>query len=572
MSMKGIIVDRISEFSSRKKGIVILVVLAGLTTYLVCKKSEEKKVEQAHKEGFENGLYEGVRLSSKIVRKLYIDPPFAAISLAKYIANIDGTITSHEKKQIDNLVNQFHKNIPQCPEVFEKELEDILNNNITFSDVAKYLDSIDISDLKMYEEIMLSTVNIDRKVTYQEKVAIEEFKTYCKERYSRKEENSNQENSSNMFEEEHLLLSKEEINDAVKNYSLRYKLLDLKFKKQTKLSKSEVSLVMIATALQIIRIYLLNNITEKEKANIGKKEKALKKSQKKVLSKFESNKKEKIGHYYAPLNMIISTPGVPYDVQKYQEGKNLGLFKGGDNEKGVNHRFATLGHDPLVGLLVGTINIMTNTITSTRKKIPLTYHVVYTKEYKSPFIENRKASFLKALNASYERTKKDPKPFVAAFIKQLIHIATDTYTIAGIQIPGANLILNENQVEKLTGQISFGDLAKFGTSYYLNELINTIIRLLYLIMVQENGGDINDKLTIVKANKIIDYSNILATGSNVIISSITNKFDNLDFAGLSTTLFRCFNDVNFLYEVKYEFINSGLRKMYRENVPQEDII
>ena len=91
-------------------------------------------------------------------------------------------------------------------------------------------------------------------------------------------------------------------------------------------------------------------------------------------------------------------------------------------------------------------------------------------------------------------------------------------------------------------------------------------------MVQENGGDINDKLTIVKANKIIDYSNILATGSNVIISSITNKFDNLDFAGLSTTLFRCFNDVNFLYEVKYEFINSGLRKMYRENVPQEDII
>ena len=315
--MKGIIVERISEFSSRKSGVVILVALASLTTYLVCKKSEEKKVEQAHKEGFENGLYEGVRLSSKIVRKLYIDPPFAAISLAKYIANIDGTITSHEKKQIDNLVNQFHKNIPQCPEVFEKELKDILNNNITFSDVAKYLDSIDISDLKMYEEIMLSTVNIDKKVTYQEKVAIEEFKTYCKERYSRKEENSNRENSSNMFEEEHLLLSKEEINDAVKNYSLRYKLLDLKFKKQTKLSKSEVSLVMVATALQIIRIYLLNNITEKEKANIGKKEKVLKKSQKKVLSKFESNKKEKIGHYYAPLNMIISTPGVPYDVQKY---------------------------------------------------------------------------------------------------------------------------------------------------------------------------------------------------------------------------------------------------------------
>lgn len=46
MSMKGIIVDRISEFSSRKKGVVILVVLAGLTTYLVCKKVKRRRLNR----------------------------------------------------------------------------------------------------------------------------------------------------------------------------------------------------------------------------------------------------------------------------------------------------------------------------------------------------------------------------------------------------------------------------------------------------------------------------------------------------------------------------------------------
>ena len=133
----------------------------------------------------------------------------------------------------------------------------------------------------------------------------------------------------------------------------------------------------------------------------------------------------------------------------------------------MNHRFATLGHDPLVGLLVGTVNIMTNTITSTKNKIPSTYHVSYTNEHKDPCILSNKASFAIALEKSIDRTKENPKPFVAAFVKQLIHIASDTYTIAGIQLPGSSLVLDENTVEKITEAISFGDVFKFGSSLLL---------------------------------------------------------------------------------------------------------
>ena len=104
-----------------------------------------------------------------------------------------------------------------------------------------------------------------------------------------------------------------------------------------------------------------------EKANHGKKEEALKDFQGKLLAKFDNDAKEKAGNYYAPLNMIINSRGVPYDATTYEKGKKLNLFKG--VEKGVNHRFATLGHDPLAGLLVGTVNIMTSTITATRNKI-----------------------------------------------------------------------------------------------------------------------------------------------------------------------------------------------------------
>ena len=79
-------------------------------------------------------------------------------------------------------------------------------------------------------------------------------------------------------------------------------------------------------------------------------------------------------------------------------------------------------------------------------------------------------------------------------------------------------------------------------------------------MIKDEGGNINDKLTVIKTNKIIDYSNSIATSSNVISTFNTGKYDKMDLAGLAVITRRLFNDINFLYDVKYEFINEGLKK------------
>ena len=82
--------------------------------------------------------------------------------------------------------------------------------------------------------------------------------------------------------------------------------------------------------------------------------------------------------YYAPLMQICTARGVPYDATRFK-GVNYGFFKE------ANHRFATFGHDPIVGLIVGTSNILTNTITCRSKgplPVPITCHVEYDMDLK----------------------------------------------------------------------------------------------------------------------------------------------------------------------------------------------
>ena len=48
--------------------------------------------------------------------------------------------------------------------------------------------------------------------------------------------------------------------------------------------------------------------------------------------------------------------GVPYDTIKGTAALGLGIG-------GTNHRCKTLGHDPILGWVFGTANILTNTMT-----------------------------------------------------------------------------------------------------------------------------------------------------------------------------------------------------------------
>ena len=319
--------------------------------------------------------------------------------------------------------------------------------------------------------------------------------------------------------------------------------LDKDFEQQTGLKGMDIAFLFVATALQLTRIVVINQLTKIEKAGQGNiKEEALHKLQEKILGKLYDGSFVDERPFYASMGHIVTKPGVPYDAtntfdlktierlldkgelpawdfdfKNYLVKEKLGLFKG------ANHRFATLGHDPILGLLFGTTNIMTNTITCTKKSpvlgpldIPAitTNHVIYRLDFKDPRIGVYAPTTI-MLSETYNRIKSQPEAFVASLIKQIIHIGTDLYTPTGIQFPGANLILSNTNVEKITKYISTGDVIKIGASAGLAALINLIISTVHALLYNPEKT-LNQDLYNVRTRKIIMYSNTIATSSNLI--------------------------------------------------------
>lgn len=336
--------------------------------------------------------------------------------------------------------------------------------------------------------------------------------------------------------------------------------LDKEFESQTGLKGADIAFLFIATALQCGRIFIINNLTKIEKAGQGNRnEDFLHGLQKKILNKFDDGAILGAQQYYAPLNQIITGRGVPYDATRYVS-ENLKLFKG------ANHRFATLGHDPILGLIFGTANILTNTITCVNgPMIITTNHVYYDLNLKNPQIGKPSRTML-MLDKALERLDGDVSSVVAAIIKQVIHIGTDMYTPCGIQLPGANLLLSKQNAEKLTKYISTGDVVKIGASAGLATMINTIISTIHMMMYDEKKNGSQD-LYSVKTRKIVMYSNIIASTSNVIwvggnmIAGNEGAIKELDIGGLIVTLHRLMTDTKFIRQVKEEFIFGGFNKM-----------
>lgn len=368
--------------------------------------------------------------------------------------------------------------------------------------------------------------------------------------------------------------------------------LDAEFESKTGLKGNDIKFLFTAVALQVTRIVILNELTKTETAGTtNRNETKLHEFQEKLLGKFNSGEAVKERPYYASMEHIITKMGVPYDATAGLTEKSISTLMKKDREwdfdlsemipaeklslfKGANHRFATLGHDPILGLLFGTGNIMTNTITCVKSPVTVggigipvltTNHVVFTSDYKDPRIATYGSTAV-MLRQVIERTKEQPSAFVASIIKQIIHIGTDLYTPCGIQIPGANLILSNTQVEKMTSYISAGDIIKVGVSAKLAELINLLVSTLHILMY-DSSMSISRDLYSIKTRKIIMYSNVIATGSNVLwvggnmLAGNEGAIKQLDIGGLIVTIKRLMSDTEYIRQIKEEFVFGGFNKM-----------
>ena len=140
--------------------------------------------------------------------------------------------------------------------------------------------------------------------------------------------------------------------------------LDAEFERQTGLDKTDVKFLFFATALQIGRWVVINKVNQyaTEKMNSSRlkdNDSSIKKMEHEARDKYKEKHDGKWAHNKSekyPTWLEIVYDGVPYDV-------SIGSPKFGVNMEAGYHRIHTLGHDPLLGWLFGTMNIISSTIT-----------------------------------------------------------------------------------------------------------------------------------------------------------------------------------------------------------------
>ncbi|WP_462424710.1 hypothetical protein [Fusobacterium ulcerans] len=79
------------------------------------------------------------------------------------------------------------------------------------------------------------------------------------------------------------------------------------------------------------------------------------------------------------------------------------------------------------------------------------------------------------------------------------------------------------------------------------------------------------KLYEIKTRKILLYSNVIASTSNIIYSYIIQNIKSLDIGGLGVTISRIVSDINFINSIKREFLNTKLSEQYQEEIEKLDI-
>lgn len=313
---------------------------------------------------------------------------------------------------------------------------------------------------------------------------------------------------------------------------------------------------------------------------------------KKYLNKHKEKANQSENEFYEKKNKyrswieIIKQP-VPYDAMNGLD-KNIIPNIANLNKKnangtynnifGSNHHVATLGHDPVLGWIFGTANIMTNTISFADFR---SYRVQRGHKIKSlgEFVPSNELLYsdqvvdytspCTMLRIFYEcalSAKEDGKRIVAAVTKQAIHLASDKYCIEGLPIPLLSTI-NAEKAQKLieTGwnSVEFErllkkDLKQIDMTAGISILINLIIEAIYLLFVdRDEATDIRR----VRVNKILSLSGTIASSSNVLYVALSKNYSRLDIGGIGITMLELLHSAKFISEIKQEYIRNHFEEI-----------
>lgn len=98
------------------------------------------------------------------------------------------------------------------------------------------------------------------------------------------------------------------------------------------------------------------------------------------------------------------------------------------------------------------------------------------------------------------------------------------------------------------------DIAILGLQLGISILINALIRALHTLCYNE-GVDGDPQMYEVRTRKILSYSNVIASGSNIIYVALSKNLKKLDIGGIAVTIYRVVTDHRFIQDLKREFLS-----------------
>ena len=327
----------------------------------------------------------------------------------------------------------------------------------------------------------------------------------------------------------------ERVIDVLHNAESILEKLDMTFEERTSLSKTDVSILMLATALQLVRIYCLPKFQEKylDENRLDHEDDLIKEMEKEEVENYKEkhknweSKKSKKG--YRSWQEIAFTIKVPYDATRHSnEGYHERKMHGGQ------HRVKTLGHDPILGWIFGVANIITDTITICPE------YILGEKKLRIPCLESYNVDMRKGAGLCWkdriatldvfdnclDSIKEDKHRLYAALFSQGLHLTSDKYTHLGLPVPFLSLIDSDKAYDIYKDGYDYLDylydtqiLRRTLSSASQSIMINMIIGAIHKFFYNPNT-DFDKELYNVRTRKIILYSNMIATTSDVVQTAI----------------------------------------------------
>lgn len=318
--------------------------------------------------------------------------------------------------------------------------------------------------------------------------------------------------------------------------------LDEQFCQKTGLTKVDMGFLFTAIGLQIARQYLLTKFPERQDDQTAAKN---------TWGHVEEHSDRHHRYYRPSLEEIITNP-VPFDANI---GANGALSGGGK----MGHRVMAIGHDPVLGLVFGTANIATATLTTANFD---SYHI-YTNDNKRDYFKNHARTDL-VLSHTIDKMLHqgiEGKTIVAmALIKEIIHLKSDINTKHSLPLPGISALNPKLASELASYGFDMANLVTVGKQASYAIMINSLIAMIHGLFYDGNS-EMDKKLYEVRTRKILSYSNLAASSTNLAVVAATENMELLDLGGLAVTIYRLITDAEFIRKVKEEFVFGSYKEL-----------